>query len=275
MAEESSFDIATVGDNCIDRYLAPVSLATVGGNAVNVAIQLGRLGHRAAYFGAVGDDDAGRWIRRCLAENNLDLDHLRTAAGHTAFTNIDVDASGDRFFAHEDFGVCRGYRTTEAEVRKLLGARHVHLGWLDDDGALKRQLAAGHLSLSQDLAVNAGASALAIAFASAGPSPERAQILLREALGQGASVAVVTMGPLGSIASDGVQFAETGGTNVEVVDTTGAGDTFIAAFIDAHLHARNLGDCLIAGRDAAVATCLHFGGFPQQPKMLSELPLDG
>jgi fructoselysine 6-kinase len=267
----SSFDVATVGDNCIDRYLAPVGLATVGGNAVNVAVQLRRLGHRAAYFGAVGDDDAGRWVRRCLAENNLDLDHLRTAAGHTAFTNIDVDASGDRFFAHEDFGACRGYRATEAEIRLLLGARHVHLGWLDDEGALKRQLAAGGLSLSQDLAVNAGASALAIAFASAGPSSERARILLHQALDQGASVAVVTMGPLGSIASDGNQFAHTGGTKVEVVDTTGAGDTFIAAFIDAHLQARTLGDCLIAGRDAAVATCLHFGGFPQQPRMLSEL----
>ena len=38
------FDVATVGDNCIDRYGPPLGLSLVGGNAVNVAVQLARLG---------------------------------------------------------------------------------------------------------------------------------------------------------------------------------------------------------------------------------------
>ena len=57
------FEVATVGDNCIDRYLPPIALATVGGNAVNVAVHLRRLGRRTAYFGAVGEDREGRWTR--------------------------------------------------------------------------------------------------------------------------------------------------------------------------------------------------------------------
>lgn len=268
----NGFEVATVGDNCIDRYLPPIGLAFVGGNAVNVAVQLSRLGRRAAYFGAVGDDSAGSWTRACLAANDLDLEHLRTVPGDTAFTNLDMDAGGDRIIAYEDFGVCRGYRPNGPEIEALQGARHIHLGWLDDGGALKRELAAAGLSVSQDLAVNAGAVALAIAFASAGPSLERARILLRQTLDQGAAIAVVTMGALGSIASDGTHIAETGVTSIEVVDTTGAGDTFIAGFIDAHLQARTLGDCLVAGRDAAAATCRHLGGFPQQPVPLREVP---
>jgi fructoselysine 6-kinase len=58
--------IATVGDNCIDRYLPPVDRSLVGGNAVNVAVNLRRAGHPAAYFGAVGDDEDGMRTRGVL-----------------------------------------------------------------------------------------------------------------------------------------------------------------------------------------------------------------
>jgi fructoselysine 6-kinase len=264
-----SFEIATVGDNCIDRYLPPIGLATVGGNAVNVAVHLQRLGRCTAYFGAVGPDKAGAWTRASLTENDVDIEHLVERRGRTAYTDLDVDADGDRIIAFEDFGVCRGYRPSAAEIDLLRAAKHLHLGWLDDGGALKRRLAAGGVSISQDLAVNAGADRLAIAFASAGASEARARELLAQALAEGACLAVVTRGALGSIASDGVRQAETGIAQVEVVDTTGAGDTFIAAFIDAHLRGLELGACLEAGRDAAAATCRHFGGFPQ-----AALPLE-
>ena len=170
-----SFEIATVGDNCIDRYLPPIGLATVGGNAVNVAVHLQRLGRCTAYFGAVGPDKAGAWTRASLTENDVDIEHLVERRGRTAYTDLDVDADGDRIIAFEDFGVCRGYRPSAAEIDLLRAAKHLHLGWLDDGGALKRRLAAGGVSISQDLAVNAGADRLAIAFASAGavrPKPE-------------------------------------------------------------------------------------------------------
>lgn len=265
----AGFEVATVGDNCIDRYLPPLGLATVGGNALNVAVHLRRLGRATAYFGAVGDDEAGAWTRNCLESNQVITEHLREVAGQTAYTDIDVDPQGDRIIAFEDFGVCRGYAPSGAETELLKGVRHLHIGWLDDGGALKRRLAASGLSISQDLAVNPGAEGLAIAFASAGASEEQARRLLNQALSQGAALAVVTRGALGSIASDGIRSAETGIAPVEVFDTTGAGDTFIAAFIDARLRGLELGACLAAGRDAAAATCRHLGGFPQTPRPFS------
>ena len=141
--------------------------------------------------------------------------------------------------------------------------RHVHLGWLDDGGALRRELAKAGVSVSQDLAVNPGADGLAIAFGSAGEDRARARQLARDFLDQGARVAVVTCGARGSIATDGTAMAEADAAPVEVVDTTGAGDTFIAAFIDAHLAGGDLGACLEAARHAAALTCRHVGGFEQ------------
>ena len=266
----AAFQIATVGDNCIDRYLAPVRRSTVGGNAVNVAVQLRRLGCAVGYFGAVGRDADGERIRTALAENAVDISHLKVLDGRTAYTDIGPGPDGDRIMLFEEFGVCRGYRPERSEVELLCGMRHVHIGWLDDGGDLKRSLAAAGVSVSQDISVNAEPasvepSGLTIAFASAEASRQRGEKLLGELLAAGAELAVVTCGALGSLAGDGLRRAEMASVATEVVDTTGAGDSFIAGFIAAHLQGADLEACLRAGSTAAAATCIHLGGFPQQP----------
>ena len=143
--------------------------------------------------------------------------------------------------------------------------RHVHIGWLDDGGDLKRQLVRAGVSVSQDITVNPGADGLAIAFGSAGSNPEAALDIANEFLAQGAGLAVVTRGALGSLASDGTSIFETGVLPVDVSDTTGAGDTFIAGFIAKRLQGGDVEACLQAGRDAAAVTCTYFGGFRQTP----------
>ena len=40
--------VATMGDNCLDRYLPPLERKFVGGNALNVAVGLSDLGHDVA-----------------------------------------------------------------------------------------------------------------------------------------------------------------------------------------------------------------------------------
>ncbi len=87
--------------------------------------------------------------------------------------------------------------------------------------------------------------------------------MARDFLDQGARIAVVTCGARGSVAADGAATVEADAAPVEVVDTTGAGDTFIAAFIDAHLAGGSLSACLEAARQAAALTCRHVGGFAQ------------
>lgn len=259
------FEVATVGDNCIDRYLPPVGLAAIGGNAVNVAVHLRKQGLNTAYFGAVGRDADGRRMLKCFRDNRVNVDHVQVNEGVTAYTNIEIDQAGDRIFAFEEFGVCRTYRPTESDFRALCDMRHVHIGWLDDGGVLKRRLRTAGVSVSQDLTVNAGADGLSIGFGSAGADAGMAIEIAKGYLEQGAGLAVVTRGSLGSLATDGVTLVETGIRPVEVSDTTGAGDTFIAAFLARRLRGGDLKQCLEAARDAASVTCTHFGGFPQVP----------
>lgn len=265
----NGLEFATVGDNCIDRFMPPVGLSLIGGNAVNVGIQLSRLGHQVAYFGAVGEDEDGRRMVACFRDNRLVIDHLQVLDGITAYTNIDVDETGDRILSFEEFGVCKKYRPSESDLQVLLKMRHVHIGWLNDGGALRRTLNAAGVSASQDISVNAdpnnlSVEGLEVAFASAGADRERAETLLGALLNGGAKLAVVTCGSLGSIASDGVHRAEAGIRAVEVVDTTGAGDSFIAGFLSGRARGMDLRGCLELGRDVAAQTCTHVGGFPQE-----------
>lgn len=264
MSEPSRFPrFATVGDNCVDRYI-PLGQCAIGGNALNVAVQLSRSGQYCAYFGAVGADEDGEWTRQEMAANRVVLDHLLVLDAPTAYTNLDVDAGGDRIITFEEFGVCAIYQPSADDLVALGQFDHIHIGWFKGAEALRTRLIGSKVTFSQDVAVNPECRGLDVAFKSVGASDEAAHRALDKLLAAGARVAVVTCGSMGSMASDGTVVARTGIRPVRVVETTGAGDTFIAAFLSRWKRGEALQSCLEAGRDAASETCTHVGGFPQR-----------
>ena len=254
---------ATLGDNCIDRYL-PRALSAVGGNAVNVAVQLAMAAEQCSYFGAIGRDEPGRRTRDTLVDNRVSVAHLHVLDAPTAYTDIDVDGAGERIITFEEFGTSALYTPTSSDLLALAGMDHIHIGWFKGTAALRARLAETSVSLSQDVAVNPDVGNMDIGFESVGPSRDMALLALQRLLGTGCRVAVVTCGPLGSMASDGGDVVTTGSLPLpSVVDTTGAGDTFIAGFLSAWKRGQPLALCLASGRDAAARTCGHIGGFPQ------------
>ena len=262
------FRLAAVGDNCVDRFLGADARALIGGNALNVAVQWARLSAQSFYFGAVGRDGRGEATRAILLDNGVDVSGLTHRDGPTAWTDIEVLPSGERVFRFEEFGVCRGYGPSEAELQTLCGMDHVHIGWLDDGGRVRRRLAEAGVSCSQDISVNnrpdhLGVDGLTYAFASA--EPDAAEATAKALLDAGARTAVVSMGPEGALAMNRSGQAHAAALPIRPVDTTGAGDSLIAAFLLARLKGESLEGALGAGCRLAAATCLHPGGFPQAP----------
>lgn len=261
--------VATVGDNCIDQYAA-FGKSAVGGNALNVAVHLAKLGWDSNYFGAVGDDFNGERTKDILLENNVNISHLLKLNGKTSITTLDVDTDGERTITFEDFGVCENYFPREIDIEVLALQKHIHIGWQRNSLELRKQLADTGVTFSQDLAVSTEGGNLDIAFDSVGPSLKSAQKRIENLLAQGNRIAVVTCGSLGSMASDGETIEYTGANEIDVVDTTGAGDTFIAGFISAWLKGEALAECLMSGRNCASRTCSHLGGFIQDYEPLEE-----
>lgn len=259
--------LAAVGDNCVD-VINPGARRFVGGNALNVAVHFARLGGRSAYFGAVGADEDGALVRRLLVENGVGVEHLVRRPLATAHTGIDIDSNGERRIASEDFGACVGYAPRDTDLRALLEADHVHIGWLDDRGALRRVLTAAGRSVSQDISVNAApenlcVEGLSIAFVSA-PGHHKAGVrLARSLFSQGARGVVVTRGAEGSsVFLDGFE-AEIPAAPIQPVDTTGAGDSYIAAFLHWWLSGASPEQAGHAAAAHASRACLYEGGFPQ------------
>lgn len=256
--------VAVIGDNTIDQYIGSSSMVLVGGNALNVAVQLSNRQVDVAYFGSVGLDAYGSLIRSALESQGVDIAGLRVDAGDTAVTRIELTADRDRVFLSEDFGVTAEYRPSGDDLDRAAASGWVHLGMLPQADDVKQALRTRnpHLIISQDLSVTAGASKVNISFESGGEDADAAA-LAAEAIESGVSLAIVTRGADGAYATDGTLEWFQPALLADVVDTTGAGDSFIAGFIHSRMGGGDIVDALLSGARFATRTCGHVGGWPQ------------
>ncbi|MCL2781161.1 MAG: PfkB family carbohydrate kinase [Actinomycetia bacterium] len=256
--------VAVIGDNTIDRYVGPAGGDYVGGNAVNVAVQLAEHGFAVHYFGAVGPDQEGERIRDALSVRGVDIEGLVTYPGESALTVIRVDDFGDRHMEEEHFGVTAEYFPSEAAMARIADADWIQIGMLPRADELRRRLRAMSptLRMGQDCSVSSGYRELAVAFVSG--DVISAPSVASRALAGGAQLAVVTHGADGSTAyrAEGGSVHQ-GIVPVAVVDTTGAGDSFIAGFVAALLRSGALAAAMSEGASWAAQTCSHLGGFRQ------------
>jgi fructoselysine 6-kinase len=263
--------VAAVGDNTIDEYLGDdylggAAYSFVGGNALNVAVQLARLGRPAGYFGAVGPDADGERVRQSLVRAGVDVAGLVTVPGRTSVSRIRVDASGDRHFEFEDFAVCAQYAPRPEALELLAACRAVHIGLLPAAAvSVRAWLTARGVLVSQDCAVTRGYENLDIAFCSQAAAGAPATAVAEAAIAGGARLAVVTCGAEGSVAHDGRAWWRAAAVPAEVVDTTGAGDGYAAGFLDARLAGADVDQAMAAGSACAAAACAHQGAWPQDP----------
>jgi fructoselysine 6-kinase len=259
--------LVAVGDNCLDVYLSK-GLMTVGGNALNVAVHWHRRGCPARYFGAVGDDVEGNVILEELRKVGLSPDDVERRLGDTAVTLL-RDESGDRKFLMETLGVGKNYMPTEQHYGIIAAADWAHLG-TNANADLIRRLVGDRVAFSVDLSNVPLALPLEdvpMVFASGPDDPdEPVQPLVTALRDAGARQVVVTCGSRGAFFSDGSVLLRASAMPVRVVDTCGAGDSFIAAFLAAFCcEKRGAAESLREATVQAAETCLYLGGFPQTP----------
>lgn len=262
MEPQSRDVILVVGDNTIDEM---DGVTRVGGNAVNVAVQLARHGYRVRYAGVIGRDANGRIIRSALRTEGLESDLLEVRDGDSAVTIVGHTPAGDRVFVSEQFGVTGEYFPGEAAIDAARSACWVHIGMLPDAPGfvteLRRQVP--DVRISQDCAVSRGLTGLDLAFCSVGEN-DSARTAAESARRGGAREVVVTRGAAGAVAFDGLRWWDQEALPTTVVDTTGAGDSFIAGFVSRRAFAASTEEALHSGAEWAAVTCSHLGGWPQE-----------
>jgi ribokinase len=263
----------------------------IGGSAAIVAHGLARLGRPVSLLAAVGADVFGATQRDLLSAAGVDTGPLAERATEPTGITVVLSRGDDRAILTLPGAIPT---LTAAEVSAAIAAvpdlRHVHVASLYLHPGLIETLtpvladvrAAGRtvsLDTNDDpagtwrgiddllpqvdvlLPNGREAVALAGAGADAGDAIDAAR-----KLAAGGPLVVVKLGADGAVAvgRDGT-LARTGGVPAQVVDTTGAGDTFDAAFLDAWLADTELAVCLARGVHAGARAVAAAGGTAGQP----------
>jgi sugar/nucleoside kinase (ribokinase family) len=229
------------------RVVADDWVVAGGGPAATAAVTLARLGVDVAFFGVVGDDEAGAFVRDGLATEGVDVEGLDVVRGaRTAQSAILVGPDGARSIVH---------RPGDAPLPSVKpGAKWVHV----DHAGYGR--ARGRLSVDGGNPIP-GLDLRGVALYA--PTEER----LREdfgdaaaALAAGAETVVVTRGANGSVAytRDGV--VEAPGVPCDPVSTLGAGDVFHGALLAFLVRGAPLGEALRGANAAASLSCRALDG---------------
>lgn len=257
--------VIAVGDNCLDVYLTKGRMA-VGGNALNVAAGWAARGLDARYFGAVGQDREADVVLNAVAGAGLAPEDVERKTRSTAVTLL-LERDGDRRFLLEDLGAGQDYVPDAARYDQLADADWIHLG-THTNPELVQQLVRDSRAFSVDVSTahdTLPLEGVPLVFAS-GPEEADSDVepIFAKFRERGALRTVVTCGRRGAFFDDGAAIWFIPAQEVRVVDTCGAGDSFIAAFIHAYLLSGIPAmPALATATEAAAHTCTHEGGFPQ------------
>lgn len=126
--------IMVVGDNIVDVF-EDLETASVGGNCLNVAVNLERSGIPTRYIGNVGDDELGTAVLSAVRTTGLGVEHVqRVPQGATGYAMIQL-VEGERHFGDFDRGA-GVVRIGEEQWDALFGADLIHTSYsseLEDD----------------------------------------------------------------------------------------------------------------------------------------------
>ncbi len=231
-----------------------------GGAPANVAVGLARLGLKSGFMGKVGDEAFGHWLAEVLEGEGVDLGGLRfDPEARTALAFVSLTASGERdFMFYRQPSADMRHHPDEIDPGYLAAAKVLHVGSisLSAEPARGATLKAIDLARAQGLEVSYDpnlrmalwpdeeaaregilsiwerASVIKISDAELGfLSGETSLAAARSLLHGGLALLVVTRG------EDGVSYltprseGEVASVRVEAVDTTGAGDAFMAGLL--------------------------------------------
>ncbi|SEF59830.1 aminoimidazole riboside kinase [Vibrio hangzhouensis] len=249
------------GDAVVD--LIPDTEATYlkcpGGAPANVAVAIARLGGETGFFGRVGQDPLGRFMKQTLTEEKVNTDFmLLDEAQRTSTVIVDLDDSGERSFTFMVKPSADQFMQT-SDIPSFAKGEWLHvcsIALANEPSrgatleAMKRiKAAGGYVSFDPNLRDEVwGEQRLikpvcrqAIALADVVKFSDDELMFLTEtdtleagisALSEFSNTLVlITQGAKGALAIRGEQQQLIAGTPVKPVDTTGAGDAFVGGLL--------------------------------------------
>lgn len=261
---------------------------TAAGPAAGVAVDIAHLGFPVSSVGVAGTDATGDFLLQLLENAGVDARVSRLEGAQTSSSVLLIDAEGNRPALHVR-GVNAVATWADIDVDVFDDAGWVHLGGLDALSALSNtreslrvietlhargvvvtmdfQSASAHLS--------AELRALVAAVDVFMPNDEQAMGLAGVETVEAAATGILDLGPGAVIitcGAEGLYYADQDGVrlqqsavSVEVVDTTGCGDSVAATYLVARSQGMPLDETLRVAVEAGAAVAAGLGSLGSLP----------
>ncbi|MBF4691550.1 PfkB family carbohydrate kinase [Fusibacter ferrireducens] len=271
--------IIGIGDNVVDVYIDQ-NVFYPGGNCVNVLVNAKRNGaEKASYLGIFGTDDAAEHIKYALKQEHISFDFSRTTVGKSGHPGVNINALGDRVFVGGPRDTVQHIvklNLTENDLDYIKGFDVAHVSRYSSMESELEKLSKV-ISVSYDFSNGYSEAYLSqvcpfidYAFLSAADlSDEAIEELLKTMKPYNLKVIGITRGaqPAIFIYNDKRYIQEPVAT--QVVDTMGAGDSFIGGFLRAFMDGEPIETALALAASSAAKTCGFHGGFGYPKNMTS------
>jgi len=264
-------------------HLAP------GGKGANQAVAIARLGGQVTFFGCTGDDEFGHLVRENLSKQGVQIDNLKIKVGESTGVAVVVIASGDNSII-----VVSGANNFVSPAYIDTVRRHI----LQSDLVLMQNeipletifMVTALCSVEQIPVILNPAPALRLEQSLIDkldyiiPNEHEARTIfgidngLEPLLKRYPYKLIITLGEEGAVYSNGEQIVQIPAIDVQVVDTTGAGDTFIGAFSFAISQKCELYHAILFAQYAAGLSIEKLGaqaGMPTLDQVLKRMKDDG
>jgi fructoselysine 6-kinase len=277
--------IIGVGDNVVDYYKDRGEIYP-GGNALNVSVLAKRYGADASsYLGIVGNDDAGEHITNSLREEGVDISRLRTGFGQNWESIISLNEEADRIFIGSNRGTCvqsimkLNFNQDDFDYLQNYDLLHTSIySYIESELPELSK----HITISFDFSSNVHDEYLKEVcpyvtygfFSGSDLTKEGCLQLIKKVAAFGLEVIGVTRGAKGAIFYREGKIFEQPIIDTDVVDTLGAGDSFISKFLTYYYQTKDMENALKEAAKAAAATCEIYGAFghgiPKKVRNLNE-----
>jgi len=256
-----------------------------GGSAANTAVGLARLESRVGFIGKVAEDDEGKFILDDFKKEGVDVRGIAVSKkgisgivfgyidkeGNRAlyvapgvndslgFAEINSDYAGNTEFLH--FTSFVGEKPFRAQKRLLEAVSNVKVSFDPGELYARRGLEAIRPFLRRCYFFSPNENELKLLTGK--EYREGSKVLLKE----GAKIVAVKLGKKGCYVTDGKESHLIEPFEVEVVDTTGAGDAFCAGFLYGLIKGKDLYECGKLGNFVASKCITKIGARDGLPKL--------
>ena len=296
------FDVVVIGDANPDLLfrggdVAPVfgqhehiveeARLMVGGSGAIMACGAARLGLRTAFLGLLGDDPFGRFMLDALQERDVDASVSRIDPDRPTGVTAVLSRGEDRAMLTA-LGTIDALRGDDVDLDLLADARHVHVSSYYLQAALQPDLpalfdkahragATTSIDPNWDPKERWNAGLLDLLWLTDVFLPNSAEAraitgiddidVATESLSERGTTLAVKFGQGGGLAKAGDELVHVEAVPVDVVDTTGAGDSFDAGFLAGRLQGWPINRCLQLAVACGSLSTRAAGGIAAQPTM--------